>query len=130
MADEHTLTGEPPMKYLMMIKHAEFDRSQPIPKALSDAMGQFVQEGFKSGVLKDTAGLKPTREGFRIRSNKNRLTVTDGPFTEGKEVIGGYAMVEVGSKEEAMKIAREFMELHRLHWPEFNCECEVRPLDG
>ena len=118
------------MKYLMMIKHAEFDRSQPIPKALSDAMGQFVQEGFKSGVLKDTAGLKPTREGFRIRSNKNRLTVTDGPFTEGKEVIGGYAMVEVSSREEAMKIAREFMELHRLHWPEFNCECEVRPLDG
>ena len=118
------------MKYLMMIKHAEFDRSQPIPKALSDAMGEFVQESFKSGVLKDTAGLKPTREGFRIRSNKNRLTVTDGPFTEGKEVIGGYAMVEVGSREEAMKIARQFMELHRLHWPEFNCECEVRPVES
>jgi hypothetical protein len=93
-------------------------------------MGQFVQESFKSGILKDTAGLRPTKEGFRIRSNKNRLTVTDGPFTEGKEVIGGYAMVEVGSKEEAMKVAREFMELHRLHWPEFNCECEVRPVES
>jgi hypothetical protein len=118
------------MKYLMLIKHEEFDRSQPIPRALSDTIGEFVEESFKSGVLKDTAGLKPTAEGFRIRSNKNRLTLTDGPFTEGKEVVGGYAMVEVGSREEAMNIARQFMELHRLHWPEFNCECEVRAVES
>ena len=118
------------MKYLMMVKHAEFDRKQPIPKALSDAMGQFVTESFQKGILKDTAGLKPSSEGFRIRSNKNKLTVTDGPFTEGKEVIGGFAMVEVPSREEAMEVARKFMELHRQHWPEFNCECEVRPVEG
>jgi hypothetical protein len=113
----------------MLVRHAEIDRKEPIPQPLMDAMGEFVSESFKSGVLKDTAGLKPTAEGFRIRSNKNRLTVTDGPFTEGKEVIGGYAMVDVASREEAMKIARQFMELHRLHWPDFNCECEVRPLE-
>jgi hypothetical protein len=118
------------MKYLMLVKHAEFDRSQPIPKALSQAMGEFVNESFQSGVLKDTGGLKPSKEGFRIRSKDRKLTVTDGPFTEGKEVIGGYAMVEVDSKDQAMDIARKFMELHRLHWPEFNCECEVRPLEG
>jgi hypothetical protein len=118
------------MKYLMMIKHSESHRNEPIPQALNDAMGEFVGESFKSGILKDTAGLRPTAEGFRIRSSKNRLTVTDGPFTEVKEVIGGYAMVEVASKEEAMKLAREFMELHRVHWPSFECECEVRPVES
>ncbi len=118
------------MKYLMFIKHDESYRNQPIPKALNDAMGEFVQESFKSGVLKDTGGLRPTSEGFRIRSSKNKLTVTDGPFSEGKEVVGGYAMVEVPSREQALKVARDFMELHRVHWPSFEGECEVRPLDG
>jgi hypothetical protein len=117
------------MKFLMLIKHSESHRNQAIPQALMDAMGQFVEQGFKTGVLKDTAGLKPTAKGFRVRSSKNRLTVTDGPFTEAKEVVGGYALVEVASKEEAMKTAREFMELHRLHWPAFEGECEVRPLE-
>ena len=118
------------MKYLMFIKHSENYRNQKIPKALSDAMGEFVNQSFKNGTLKDTGGLKPSSEGFRIRSSKNRLTVTDGPFTEGKEVVGGYAMVEVPSRDPAMKVAREFMELHRVHWPEFEGECEVRPLEG
>ena len=111
-----------------MIKHSE-KPNLAIPQALNDAMGKFVEESFKSGILKDTAGLKPTSEGFRIRSSKKRLTVTDGPFTETKEVVGGYAMVEVGSREEAMKLAREFMELHRVHWPAFEGECEARPLE-
>jgi hypothetical protein len=117
------------VKYLMMIKHSENHRNDPIPQALQDAMGEFVGESFKSGILKDTGGLKPTSEGFRIRSSGKRLKVTDGPFTEAKEVVGGYALVEVGSKDEAMKLAHDFMELHRVHWPEFECECEVRPLD-
>jgi hypothetical protein len=118
------------MKFLMLIKHTESYRNQTIPQALMDAMGEFVAEGFKTGTLKDTAGLKPTSEGFRVRSSKNRLKVTDGPFTEAKEVIGGYAMVEVASRDEAMKVARDFMELHRVHWPEFEGECEVRAVEG
>ena len=117
------------MKYLMMIKHSESYRNEAIPQGLLDAMGEFVAESFKSGTLKDTAGLKPSSEGFRVRSSKNRLTVTDGPFTESKELVGGYALVEVGSKDEAMKVARDFMELHRKHWPAFDGECEVRPLE-
>jgi len=117
------------MKYLMLIKHSESYRGEPIPQALMDAMGEFVTEGFKNGWLKDTAGLKPTADGFRVRSSKNQLKVTDGPFTESKEVVGGYALVEVASREEAMKFAREFMELHRLHWPAFEGESEVRPLE-
>jgi hypothetical protein len=117
------------MKYLMLIKHSESYRGDPIPQALMDAMGEFVTQSFKSGVLKDTAGLKPTAEGFRVRSSKNRLSVTDGPFTEAKEIVGGYAMIEVATREEALKMARDFMELHRLHWPAFEVECEVRPLE-
>jgi hypothetical protein len=117
------------MKFLMLIKHSESYRGEPIPQGLMDAMGEFVTEGFKSGVVKDTAGLKPTAEGFRVRSSGNRLTVTDGPFTEAKEVVGGYALVEVASRDEAMKVARQFMELHRVHWPTFVGECEVRQLE-
>ena len=117
------------MKYLMFIKHSENHRNQEIPPALLEAMGEFVSESFKSGVLKDTAGLKPTSEAFRVRLSRGKIKVTDGPFTEAKEVVGGYALVEVGSREEALKVAQEFMELHRKHWPEFEGESEVRPLE-
>jgi hypothetical protein len=113
----------------MLIKSSERYRNEGIPQALMDAMGEFVTESFKSGVLKDTAGLQPTEKGFRVRSSKNRLTVTDGPFTETKEVVGGYALAEFASRDEAMKMARQFMELHRVHWPAFEGECEVRPLE-
>jgi hypothetical protein len=94
-----------------------------------DAMGEFVTESFQSGVLKDTAGLKPTADAFRVRLSKGQLKVTDGPFTEAKEVVGGYAIAELASREEAEKFARKFMELHRVHWPTFEGESEVRPLE-
>lgn len=117
------------MKYLMLIKHAENFEMQDVPPALMEAMGGFVDQGFKSGVLKDTAGLKRTRDGFRVRQSGGKLTVTDGPFTEAKEVVGGYALVEVKSHAEALEVARAFMELHLKHWPAFVGECEVRPLE-
>ena len=117
------------MKYLMLIKHAESLRSEKIPQGLLDAMGVFVEDALKSGVVKETAGLKATSEGFRVRQSGGKLTVTDGPFTEAKEVVGGYAMVEAKSKQEALKLARQFMELHLAHWPAFVGECEVRPLE-
>jgi hypothetical protein len=117
------------MKFLMLIKHSEDYRNEPIPQGLLDAMGKFVDQSFKSGVLKDTAGLKPTSEAFRVRSSGGKLKVTDGPFTESKEIVGGYALVEVPSREEALKVARDFMELHRVHWPAFDGTCEVRQLE-
>ena len=117
------------MKSLMLIRHSESHRSQPIPAGLEEAMGKFVEEGFRSGVLKDTAGLKSTADALRIRQSGGKLSVTDGPFTEAKEVVGGYALVEVKSKEEALQVARQFMEIHLVHWPAFEGECEVRPLE-
>jgi hypothetical protein len=117
------------MKFLMLIKHSEDYRSQPIPQGLMDAMGEFVTESFKNGTLKDTAGLKSSAEGFRVRLSRGKLNVTDGPFAEAKEVVGGYALVELESKEKALELARQFMELHRIHWPTFEGECEVRPAE-
>ena len=118
------------MKFLMMIKHAELSRPFEPPQSLNEAMGAFVTEGFTKGWLKDTAGLKPTSQGQRIRQKGGKLTFIDGPFTEAKEIIGGYAIVETATKEEALAIARQFMEMHRLHIPDFECESEVRPAEG
>jgi hypothetical protein len=117
------------MKFLMLIKHAETYRNQEIPQGLLDAMGTFVTANLKSGVLLDTAGLKPTRDGFRVRLDGGKLMVTDGPFVETKEVVGGYAMVQTNSRDEALRVAEQFMDLHRVHWPTFTGECEVRPLE-
>ena len=117
------------MKFLMMIKHAESKEPVRPPQSLMDAMGEFVQEGFTAGWLKETAGLKRTSEGLQIRSKGGKLTFTDGPFTESKEVVGGFAIVETTTREEAVEIARRFMELHRIHIPEFDCVSEMRPYD-
>jgi hypothetical protein len=117
------------MKFMMFIKHQEVSRDMKIPPALNDAMGEFVGRMFASGALKDTNGLQPTSKGKRIRSKGGKLRTTDGPFTESKEVVGGYAIVEAPTYGEAMKVATEFMELHAIHWPEFECESEIRPMD-
>ena len=118
------------MKYLMLIKHPESYRNQPIPQGLMDAMGVFVTEKLKSGAILDTAGLQPSADGFRVQLTRGTLRVTDGPFAETKEIVGGYALAEVKSRDEALGLARAFMDLHRIHWPAFEGECEVRPLEA
>ena len=117
------------MKFLMMIKHTEGFKREDVPQSLYAAMGEFVTAAMKSGAILDTAGLKPTAEGFRVQLSRGSLTVTDGPFAESKEVVGGYALVQAASREEALGFARQFMEIHRVHWPAFEGECEVRPLE-
>jgi hypothetical protein len=117
------------MRYMMFIKHTEDYDKKTVPAALYEAMGGFVGEAMKSGALVDTAGLQPTAAGSRVRLAKGRITTTDGPFTESKEVVGGYAIVEAATRAEALALANRFMDLHRVHWPEFEGECEVRPLE-
>ncbi len=116
------------MKYLTFIRHSESYRASPPPAALMEAMGKFVQQSMKDGTLVDTGGLLPSKDGFRVRLSDGKLTVTDGPFSESKEVIGGWAILNVKSKEDALRIAREFMELHHKHWPGFEGESECRPM--
>lgn len=114
---------------MMFIEHGEDIRSEDVPQSLNQAMGQFVDANLKSGVLIDTAGLMPTRDGTRIHLRGGKLRTVDGPFTESKEVVGGYAICECRDKRHALEIATQFMDLHRIHWPEFEGTCEVRPLE-
>ncbi len=86
-----------------------------------------MEEMIRDGSLVRTAGLRPTSEGVRIRSNRGRLSQVDGPFTETKEVIGGYAVLEAESMDAAVELTRRFLAVHGDEW---NLECEVRPLDG
>ena len=118
------------MRYMMFIVHSEDYRQEDVPQSLFDAMGKFVEESQKSGAFVDGAGLQPTKQGFRVRLSKGKLKFTDGPFTEAKEVVGGYALIEAKSRKEAQEIATRFMEIHRVHWPAFEGSCEVRPLEA
>ncbi len=116
------------MKYLSIIRSSEKHRNTPPPAALMEAMGKFVEKCRRDGSLVDTGGLLPSKDGVRLRLEKGKLTVTDGPFSEAKEVIGGWAILQGKTKEDVLRVATEFMELHRVHWPEFDCESEVRPM--
>ena len=116
------------MRYLTFIRHSESFRATPPPAALMEAMGKFVEKSMKEGVLVDTGGLLPSKDGARVRLSRGKITVTDGPFTETKEVIGGWAILNAATKADALRVATEFMELHRIHWPEFEGESEVRPM--
>jgi hypothetical protein len=116
------------MRFMMMVKTAE--RSGPPPKELMDAMGKLAEEATKAGEMIDSGGLGPTAAGSRVRLTGGKITVTDGPFTEAKEVFGGYAMFELKSKEEAIERTRRFMQLHHKHWPGWEGETEIRQVFG
>lgn len=118
------------MRYLMLIKHTEAHRALTPPAELYDAMGKFVTAQMASGAVTDTAGLKPTSDAWSVEMSGGKLAVVDGPFAESKECVGGYAIVDVKTREEASALAHEFMDIHRVHWPEFEGKCEVRPLEN
>jgi hypothetical protein len=114
------------MRFLSMIRIDENTGQVPSEQLMND-MGKLIEEMTREGVLINTAGLRPTREGVRVRLRRGKLSVIDGPFTESKEVIGGYAILEAKSKEEAVELTRRFLKVHGDEW---NIECEVRQLDG
>jgi hypothetical protein len=117
------------MRYMMFIKHpGDYDIAN-VPQSLFGAMGEFVDEQIKNGMFIDGAGLKPLKNATRVRLTGGKIKVTDGPFAEAKEVVGGYSMIEAKTHAEAVEQATKFMELHRIHWPGFEGEAEVRLLD-
>jgi hypothetical protein len=116
------------MKFLTLIRHSESHREAGPPAALLEAMGKFVQKSLAEGVLVDTGGLLPSKDGARVRLANGKITVTDGPFTESKEVIGGWAILNVPTTADAIRVAKQFMQLHLDHWPGFEGESEVRPM--
>ena len=116
------------MRFMMIVKHAE--KQGPPPKPLMDAIAKLAEEEAKAGTMLGSGGLGPTALGARVRLSKGKVTVTDGPFSEAKEVVGGYAQFELKSKEEAVESAVRFMELHKEHWPGWEGETEVRQMFG
>ncbi len=114
------------MRFMTLVKSAE--TSAPPPQALMDAIGKLGQEAAGKGVMVEMGGLLPTAMGARVRLAGGRLTMTDGPFTEAKEVIGGYAVYAVKSREEALEWTRRFMALHQEHWKGWEGEVELRQL--
>ena len=115
------------MRFLSMIRIDETTRQVPTEQLMAD-MGKLIEELTRNGQLVGTAGLRPTAEGARVRLHRGgQMTVTDGPFTETKEVIGGYAILEAVSKEEAVALTRRFLQVHGADW---EVECEVRQIDG
>ena len=117
------------MKYMLFIKHTENYRKEEVPASLYEEMGKFIEEATKSGNFIAGAGLQPTSTGARVSLKGGRISVTDGPFVETKEIVGGYAIMDAKTREEALGLARRFMELHLKHWPSFEGECEVRPFE-
>jgi hypothetical protein len=116
------------MRFMMIVKHVE--NQGPPPKQLMDAIAKSAEEEAKNGTMLGSGGLGPSVQGARVRLSGGKVTVTDGPFTEAKEVIGGYAQFELKSKEEAVESAVRFMELHKKHWPGWEGETEVRQMCG
>jgi hypothetical protein len=114
------------MRFLSMIRIDEKRGQAPSERLMQD-MGKLIEELTRSGALVSTAGLRPTSEGVRVRLRGGKLSQTDGPFTEAKEVIGGYAVLEAKSLQEAVELTRRFL---RVHGSEWDLECEVRQLDG
>jgi hypothetical protein len=99
------------------------------PPEMIEAVEKLADQATKDGTLVLRGGLYPSAAGgFRVRVSGGQIRVLDGPFTEAKEVIGGFAIFEFKSREEAVASAKHFMELSRKHWPEWEGECEVRQM--
>ena len=115
------------MRYMVIVKGSEnLAASGPPPAALMEAIDRLSQEAAGKGTLVSFGGLHPTSSGARMRITNGELVTTDGPFTESKEVIGGFSILNVASREEALQEARTFLELHRVHWPGWEGEIEIR----
>jgi hypothetical protein len=121
------LGREPNMRYMMIVRGSEdFAASGPRPASLIEAIEKLGEEALEKGKMVSFGGLHHTSSGARVRSSKGKIVTTDGPFTESKEVIGGFSIFNFSSKEEALEEARNFMELHRIHWPTWEGEIEIR----
>jgi hypothetical protein len=111
------------MRFLSIYKSVE--RNAPPSQEEMTRMGKLVEEGMKAGTLLAVEGCMPSATGARVRLSNKRVKVTDGPFTESKEVVGGLAILQASSREEAIELVKEFLAVAG------DGECELRQLyDG
>jgi hypothetical protein len=122
------------MQFLMLItiaNTADYEAGKPVGSGLDAAMGELMGEWTQKGAFVSAAGLKPTSQGARVRLTRGGTRVTDGPFTEAKEVVGGFFILEAKDKADAVEMTRQFVEIHRkILGEDFVLECEVRTVDG
>ncbi|MFB8269149.1 MULTISPECIES: YciI family protein [unclassified Streptomyces] len=104
-------------RYMTLVRIDESKAPAEGPsEALMQRMGELIEEMTKAGVLLDTAGLHPSSEGTRVHYENGEITVTDGPFTESKEVIGGYAIIQAKDRAEILEWTKRFLKVHEEHW--------------
>ena len=117
------------MRYMFLTSGAETGAIPP--QAMIDAIEELTEREIAAGRMLARGGLMPTAMGgARMESRRGQLKLTDGPFAETKEVLGGFAIFEFATREEALASLSSFMELHHEHWPEWEGFCEMRPMFG
>jgi hypothetical protein len=116
------------MRYLVLI-HVEENVAEAPPAALMDAMFAHVADERHAKLVTD-AGLMPTSAATRVISRGGEVLMTDGPFAETKEVVGGFMLIEAPTPEDALAWTRGFVELHTEHWPELEVVTELRQVAG
>ncbi len=116
------------MRYITLLT-ATSTPDGPPPGELMAAIAQLGEQATQAGVLLDTAGLAPSAAGARIELTGGSISVSDGPFTEAKELVS-YAIYQVASKEEAVEWASRFVRAHVEHWPGYECDVQVLKVLG
>jgi hypothetical protein len=118
------------MRFMCIVKHAEGVQLEP-PQALYEAINQLAEDAAQAGCVKvGQGGLLPTSQGARITLKSGKISVTDGPFAEAKEVIGGFAIFQAPTKADVVKWSIHFMELHKQLMPGWDGACEIRQMFG
>jgi len=124
------------MRYMMIVKLTQnsetgrdYESGKPPSPELLAAMGKLQEDPVIARALLGNEQLRPLGKGARVKASKGKLTVTDGPFIESKEVIGGYAILEAKSKEEALQMGQGYMQLHvNVLGPAYEAELEIREM--
>jgi hypothetical protein len=121
------IQGDPNMRFMFIIKS---DQAAAPTAEMIEAMHALAQREVKAGRMIDDGGLMPRDAGAEVRLAGGKLIVMDGPFTETKEMIGGYAIFELPDRDAAIASALEFLKLHQKFMPEWEGVCEVREVAG
>lgn len=116
------------MRFMCMLKSEENPTFGPPPPELFAAMAAHTEQGLRNGTLVEVGGLLPSAAGAIVSLADGTIKATDGPFTEARELAGGYAVIDVHDKAQAVEIGRQLMQIHADHWPGYSGTCEIRQL--
>jgi hypothetical protein len=118
------------LRFMMLVKaDRSYEAGTPPSPELMAAVGKLGEEMFRTGVMIEMGGLAPTSKGARLRLSRGKVSSTDGPFVETKEIIGGYAILQAKSKAEAIELGKRFLQVHGdVMGPSYELELEVRQL--